>query len=188
MTHLITMASSRSYRKTITTDNETTKPLSLVQQRARQFEALATLQVKPKECNWWLSDFKNLKDITCECEPCENVKSIDESDVDSQRFVNVEEHVDDVLVDIVAEALDDEHNDELLSGEDISVGAKESMSEDEKISTNDNDDEIMLAESSMKGTVVEAMNNNVKFKIPSITHHGIKLTHTNDEETHATDE
>lgn len=185
------MASSRSYRRAINTDNETTKPLSLVQQRARQFEALATstLQVKPKECNWWLSDFKNENDIPCECEPCENVKSIDEGDIDSQKFDNVEEHVEEnianVPVDIVEEAQDDELNDEFLSGEDISVGAKESVSDDEKISTNDNEDDIIVADA---GTVIEATNNNVNFKFHSIKHHGIKLTHPNDEETHVTDE
>lgn len=177
------MASSRSYRKAVNTDNEITKPLSLVQQRARQFEALATLQEKPKECNWWLSEFKSLKDISCECEPCESFNSIDQGAIDSQQFIDVEKkHVEDIAVDhIVEDAQDDEHDDELLSGEEISVDAKESISEDEKLSNNDNDDEFVLADSCAQGEVIEAVNDNVNFK-------GTSITHPVDDEIHATDE
>lgn len=179
------MASSRSYRNDTNTDSEITKPLSLVQQRARQFEALASIQVKSKECNWWLSDFKNVKDNSCECDPCENSKVIDEGDIDSEKFVDV--HVDDVQenvddVQVGEEEAEDEHNE--FSEEYIPVDAKE-ISEDENISTKDN--EFMLVDSHVEGTVIEAMNKNVNFEGPSNTH-SIKLKHSNDEETHATDE
>lgn len=166
------MASSRSYRNVVNTSNGTAKPLSLVQQRARQFEALAqSSEVKAKECNWWLSDFKNLADNSCECEPCENRKSLGDSDVISEKFVDKEEQVDDVQVEIVEEADQYEENDE------ESVFAKESASGDEKLFTNDDEIEDDVTPANHK--VVEAMNSNV---------HGVKVLQTDVEDAPFTDE
>lgn len=172
------MATSRSNRKLLnTTDIEASKPLSLVQQRARQFEALATLETKTKGCNWWLSDFQNLKDNSCECEPCESLISIEEGDPDSEKFV-IDEENNDVQDDCIEEhVLDDEPNDV----------AKESTKEDETMFTDDNDDDISA--DTQLGAIVEATNNNVNFiDTTSLKHHSINLVHSNNEETHATDE
>lgn len=160
-------------------DSEITKPLSLVQQRARQFEALASLQeVKSKECNWWLSDFKIVKDNPCECEPCENLKSIDEGDVDFQKMV-----IDDELVDDVEIAEEAQNYEQFLP----IVAGQVPLSKDEEMFVEDEDDDLLVT-LPVKDSVVEAMNENVNFKGTSSTHHGIKLLHSNDGETQVTDE
>lgn len=177
------MASSRLPRKLIINDNET-KPLSMVQQRARQFEALATLQVKSKECNWWLSDFKN----PCECEPCENSKSTDDGVIDSQKNVVVRENIYVPKINIVEESEVIEQN-ELITDEDVSAGGRVSVSEDEKIATdNENDADFVLVNSPVSEQVVEAMNDNINFKVFPNIHHGVTLAHSNDTEVHMTDE
>lgn len=184
------MASSQSSRIAINNDNENTKPLSLVQQRARQFEALATLQVKSKECNWWLSDFKNVKKNSCECEPCEQLKlPIDEGDIDSQKYVDVNEHIDDLesenTIGIQSQDVANLGENEIFTGE--SDTASVLTSEDEDI-TNNNDDDHNFVNSDGEKEVIEAMNDEIIFKHTLNLESEVTLTHSNDEATHATDE
>lgn len=171
-----------SYRKD-------TKQLSLVQQRARQFEALATTsQVNAKECNWWLADFKNLKDNPCECEPCENLNTIDEGDLDAQKSVNDEEHFDEENIDDVQV---DDNVDQQDQYDEPVYDAKESTSDDEKISTNDKDDkddDLKFSDLPTNVTIVEAVNANVNFEDTFSSQHSTKSDHLIDEETHFTDE
>lgn len=180
------MASSRS-RKAINTDNATTKPLSLVQQRARQFEALAISQVKSKECNWWLSDFKNVKE-NCECAPCESLKSNDEGDIDSQNNVEVLENVVDSQAENIVEECQEIEESDILTGDgDIMGGARNSISEDEII-TNDNDDNFIVLNYPGDVKVVEAMNDSVHFKTAPNIHHGVTIIYPEDEEPQVSDE
>lgn len=175
------MASSRLPRRVINTDSEITKPLSLVQQRARQFEALATLQVKSKECNWWLSDFKNLQENPCECEPCESSKSTDDGVIDSQKNVDVRENVDVQEENIFEECEDILQNDSLIDGN--------VKSEDDRIATGtDDDDDLVLANSPVNENFAEAMNDNVNFKPFTNIHHGETSAQSNDGEVNMTDE
>lgn len=139
-----------------------TKTLSLVQQRARQFEALATLESKPKECNWWLSDFR--KSDPCDCEPCENKKEIndnadDDVVIDSENVVSDEAHIDDTVVDDVEDQDENDENDEILPEE-------ESATEQNANEENDDIDDLPV-----KGKVVQAINDNVYFQRVSIKHH-----------------
>lgn len=176
-----------SYRKE-------TKPLSLVQQRARQFEALATTsQVKSKECNWWLADFQNSKDNPCECEPCENLNKIDEGDLDSQKSVNDKENLDEEIVDeenIHDVQLDDNVDQQDQYDEPVYV-AKESTRNDEKPCTNekdDKDDDYTLSDLPTNIKIIEAVNTYVHFHDTISSNHSTQIVHLNDEETHVTDE
>lgn len=168
------MASSR-YRTAINTDSGTTKPLSLVQQRAKQFEALANSEVKSNKCNWWLPDFRNSREDICECEPCEESRPND--DVSSDKSVNHDDEnpVDDVQEEEqVQDKSDDEGSYEELTP---SKGNEDSFTQEEENTVDD---------LPISGTVVEAMN--IHFKSMPNTLRGIQLIHSDVEETQATDE
>lgn len=157
-----------------------TKPLSLVQQRARQFEALASLDVKPKECNWWLSDFRNSTSDPCECEPCDNSSAVnvDEAVVNSVEVINDEELVDDVLV---VDHNDDDEED-VESNEPV---AEKSLTEIEQNITDEDDEE---QDSPIMGKVIEAINDNVHFQRLCKTQHHTTLVSPIYEEIPVTDE